>query len=243
MNIDLVCLGVGKGATYVTKGWPSTAFAILIEGEPKILIDAGAGIALSCQRHLGKIPGIIYITHNHMDHTGDLPILIGCTDARPGKPHILGHPEVLEIVRTHRLHDPATNVNEQAEWIVPNKSGLIPVGWDLYIKPIKTKHTYTCYGFVLKLGKQDIWGYSADSPYDENLFTMITKPPIAVIDARDKATYDHSSFEEIEGFARKVPDCSIWLVHYEQTKFQSSVTNMNLMYEGQRIRLFDPKGK
>ncbi len=237
-NIDILCLGVGKGASYVMKGISSTSFVILINGEPKLLIDAGAGVALSCLKYLdGIIPSTIYITHNHMDHTGDLPIMLNILSNLGGKPRVLGHADVLDIVKTYRMHDPTVNINQLAEWVAPQHDGLIDAGNGLEIRPIKTKHSYLCYGILLYYKGINILGYSADSPYDENLFREITKQPNAIIDARDYGTHDHSSFEEVQDFAKLVPDCSIWIVHYEQTRFIFTKSNIKLMYEGQLIRL------
>lgn len=236
--VDLVCLGVGKGASYVMKGIPSTSFSICVDGVPFLLVDAGAGIALSCLRHLdGVIPSNIFITHNHMDHTGDLPIMLAALVHSQNRPKVFGHADVLNLVKEHRMHDPAVNVDDLAEWVTPNPQGIIDIGKGFFIHPLKTKHSYLCYGFILHYNHTPILGYSADSPFDVELYEHLAVASIVLIDARDKATYDHPSFDEVEQFAKSVKDCSIWIVHYEQTHFVPNEPNMSLLAEGQIIRL------
>lgn len=237
MAIDLVCLGVGKGASYVMKGIPSTSFVIRVDGIPQLLVDAGAGIALSCLNKVNMIPNKIYISHNHTDHTGDLPVMIGALSGSHGKPSIFGHSDVLDIVKTYRMHDPMVNVDEIANWIIQDDNHIIKVDDDISLQIFKTKHSYLCYGFTLYYQNENILGYSADSPYDEDLFEIVTQSPIAIIDARDVATYDHPSFQEVEEFAKTAPQCDIWLVHYEKTHFIPSQPNVKLLAEGQILNL------
>ncbi|MDX2078746.1 MAG: MBL fold metallo-hydrolase [bacterium] len=237
INIELVCLGVGKGASYIMKGIPSTAFVIRVDGTPRLLVDAGAGIALSCLKKLNTIPNKIYISHNHTDHTGDLPVMIGALFGTNGKPSIFGHNDVLDIVKTYRMHDPMVNVYEVANWITQDDDYTIKVDDDFLLRLFKTKHSYLCYGFTLYYRNENILGYSADSPFDDELFRIVTESPIAIIDARDVATYDHPSFRDVEEFANTVPNCNIWLVHYEQTDFVPSQPNVKLLVEGQILNL------
>lgn len=241
-TIDILCLGVGKGASYVMKGIPSTAFAIFKDGEPFLLIDAGAGVALSYINKVGnQFPKSIYITHNHMDHTGDLPILLGAIFSAEEKTRVFGHEEVLDIVRTHRMHDPLARVDEVAEWITPNDDNWLELDEECSLYLHRTTHSYTCFGFTLFYQGENIFAYGADSPYDEELFRTITQAPIAIIDGREVATYDHPSFEQIEDFASSVPDCQIYIVHYETTAYEFTVPNISLMREGQLINLVAPK--
>jgi len=219
------------------KGITSTAFAIAVNDTFVLLVDAGAGVALSCKKHIQSIPNTIYLTHNHMDHTGDLPVILTSKLAEGTKTRILGNAEVLNIVRSHRLHDPSINVHTIADWIVPDKEGLIVIGEGLSIRPIKTRHSYVCYGFLLYFDGEEILGYGADSPFDEHLLSQVTRPSIAVIDARDDATFDHASFQEIQDFAKRVPNCSIWIVHYEKTDFVFEQPNVKLLLEGQKVAL------
>jgi hypothetical protein len=238
-TIDLVCLGVGKGASYVLKGIPSTGFALLVDSHPYMLIDCGAGIALSYLRNVGgKLPPIIYISHNHMDHTGDLPIVLGVTN---GRPRLLGHPEVLSIVQDHRLHDAPelmAALDNRVEWVMSDSNGDIPLEHGLSLSVFRSVHSYLCYGFMLKLDGKEILGYPVDTAFDEDIFSRVTRCSTAVLDARDVGNYDHASFEDVDSYARNVPECKIWVVHYEDTSYHFSSPNVQLFQQGNIIRLF-----
>lgn len=238
-RIELVCLGVGKGASYVMKGVFSTAFCILVNDIPYMLIDAGAGIGLSCQKHVGRIPSNIYITHNHMDHTGDLPILLGVIGDEV-KPKVFGHKSVLDIVKLHRMHDPLVKVDDLAHWIESDKNNKIYLDHNMYLEILMTKHSYICYGFTLFYHDCQILSYSADTPYDEELFLKLIQAPKIIINARDKSTYDHVSFTEVEKFIKNLetdPKFNLWFAHYESTTYSPSIKNLHLLKEGERIVL------
>jgi len=242
MKIDLVCLGIGKGATYVMKGKPSSAFAIRVDEKPTLLVDCGAGVVLSCLKNLnGAIPDAIYITHNHMDHTGDLPIAIDAIREQNGtKPRILGHSSVLSLVKKHRLHEltaTGKSLKEIADWIEPDSSNVIVVEDDLIVRLFQSVHSYTCYGFMLEKSDRAILGYSADSAFDEDIYAKIAQAPVAIVDGRETGNHDHASFREIETFGKHIPNCSIRVIHYEQTQYVFSVPNVKLLQEGEVIQL------
>ncbi len=236
-SLDIVCLGVGKGASCVMKGMPSTSFAVRLNGHPVLLVDCGAGIALSCHRHLGEIPSTIYVSHNHMDHTGDLPIAVGFTKTQP---RLLGHPSVLQIVKEHRFHDGAEvqrNTIKTVEWIEPDKDGVIHLQDDLSIHLFQTIHSYICFGFVLKKDGKDILGYSADSAFSESIYKRITQSPIAIVDGRDQGNHDHASLSDIDQFGSLVSDCAIYVVHYETSNYMFRSPNVHFLAEGDIIPL------
>jgi ribonuclease BN (tRNA processing enzyme) len=238
-RIDLVCLGVGKGESYVMRGRPSTGFVLKVDGRPELLVDCGAGIALSYKRNIGgSFPPRVYISHNHIDHTGDLPIAVGYLDG--DSPAVLGHRDVLDIVRQHRFHDaPETQerVTKRVAWITSDDAGVLEVVGAVSMQLFKTRHSYVCYGFMLLVSGREILGYSADSPYDEILFQRVTRAPVAILDGRDRGNFDHASLEEIDRFARKAPQCSIYVAHYEGTDYEFRSSNVHLLREGDCLPL------
>jgi len=73
-KLELVVLGSGGPRSF---GRASTSYLILVEGTPRILVDAGPGAFLE----LGKL-GIdlarvdtVLLTHLHIDHSGDIPAI------------------------------------------------------------------------------------------------------------------------------------------------------------------------
>jgi ribonuclease BN (tRNA processing enzyme) len=70
--LELVVLGSGgPGAT----GRASSAYLLLVSGEPRILVDAGSGsFATLGKAHLSlEKTDLVLLTHLHVDHVGELP--------------------------------------------------------------------------------------------------------------------------------------------------------------------------
>ncbi|MEO1439860.1 MAG: hypothetical protein AAFV33_05610 [Chloroflexota bacterium] len=159
-KIEAVCLGVGKGASYVMKGITSTAFTVLIDDAPLFQVDMGGGVARACQQILGRIPNRIYVSHNHSDHAGDLAVVIHLID----NPCIMAHPTVIENIKQHRLHDaPATQQRsiEKITWIEPDAADQIQIDALHRLTLTRSQHVYTTYGFVLWRGRQRVRSTSA----------------------------------------------------------------------------------
>ncbi|RDI99344.1 MBL fold metallo-hydrolase [Dyella solisilvae] len=70
--LDLLVLGSGgPGAT----GRAGAGYVVLVDGEPRILVDAGPGTFVrlgEAKTSIAKI-NIVLLTHLHIDHTGELP--------------------------------------------------------------------------------------------------------------------------------------------------------------------------
>lgn len=50
MTLELICLGTGHGTTHAFEGQPSSSFAVLLDGEPWLLVDCGTGVIRSAWR-------------------------------------------------------------------------------------------------------------------------------------------------------------------------------------------------
>ena len=77
VKVEIMALGTGKGATAIYKGECSSSLLLLLNNEPKLLIDIGLGVTLQYQTlfPLLLLPPI-FITHNHSDHSGELPVVV-----------------------------------------------------------------------------------------------------------------------------------------------------------------------
>jgi ribonuclease BN (tRNA processing enzyme) len=235
--LELLCLGVGKGASYVMRGITSTAFALLHQGQPLLLVDCGAGVVLSCLRHMGTIPRRIFITHNHHDHTGDLNVLL--YDAQQPY-HLYGHADVLTLVQQHRMHDaPEAQARGIARhvWHPAAEDGTLDLGDGLSMAIFPVQHGYVCYGFVLALRGVPLLAYSADTGYVPAIYDRLFTAPTVIADGRERGGAYHAGFDEIEAHAARFPSVRCCVVHHEDAQHTFAAPNVSLLREGQRLLL------
>lgn len=219
-------------------GEPSTAYALKKNGVPVLLIDCGAGVGRSASALLGDLPKDIFISHNHADHTGDLPLYIVTRKDR--KHRIFGHPSVLKTVREHRLDElpsVGVNPNTDVDWQPADDGNWFEFA-DLEFELFRTDHAYECYGFMMYFDGQPLLGWTADSKYDQEIYSKVSKAPIVVAHGRDAPSGDHASFEEIDAHARGAIETQYHVAHYEKTDFAFRSGNVMLLKTGDEIGLF-----
>ncbi|GAX84931.1 hypothetical protein CEUSTIGMA_g12352.t1 [Chlamydomonas eustigma] len=100
LNIDVVILGTGAGATTVYTQECSSSFVLRVDGIPALLADVGFGVVAACKELVGSLPPCIYVSHNHSDHAGELPVLLA-TDQK----HVFAQEQVMQRLKAHRLHE------------------------------------------------------------------------------------------------------------------------------------------
>jgi ribonuclease BN (tRNA processing enzyme) len=72
--LELLVLGSGGPRSF---GRASTSYVVLLEGKPRILVDAGPGAFLEAGKlgiDLANLD-IVLLTHLHIDHSGDIPAI------------------------------------------------------------------------------------------------------------------------------------------------------------------------
>lgn len=110
--LDLVVLGSGgPGAT----GRAGAGYVVLVDGEPRILVDAGPGTFVrlgEAKLSLAKTD-IVLLTHLHIDHTGELPGLFKSRAISGGGPV------------TFQVFGPAGHRGEGEEATFPSTSRFI----------------------------------------------------------------------------------------------------------------------
>ena len=204
VRVDLLCLGTGKASTHIYHGEPSTGFVVIQDGEPVLLIGAGLGVIRSCVHYCKKVPDTIYISHNHSDHAGELPLLLSVEAGKGRRKRVAAEPEVMTRILNHRLAEYHESINlsnrklsDLAEFIDCPEQELTHVTTNFSIVPHKSQHSERCHGFVLYYMERPVLGWSADSGYDVNFYNKLAEAPVMVLDARQTGSYDHAGFENV----------------------------------------------
>ncbi|XP_078656912.1 uncharacterized protein LOC144903017 isoform X2 [Branchiostoma floridae x Branchiostoma belcheri] len=212
--IQLLCLGTGKGTTAVLTGEPSSSMVVLHNSRPVLLVDVGLGVTQSLLHYIApeKFPDAMFVTHNHSDHAGELPLVLGGTAQRrllAGKPRVklLCGPKVLEPLKVHRLSEMAYQMkpDDVADWLICDPEGD-PVYLDdvniFKLKAVKSQHDIPCYGFLLYYKDELILGFSGDSGFTPELYDKIFEAPTVVVDGRTPSSQWHASFDEISVYLK-----------------------------------------
>eukprot|EP00058_Branchiostoma_floridae_P021711 XP_002607201.1 hypothetical protein BRAFLDRAFT_68002 [Branchiostoma floridae] len=203
--IQLLCLGTGKGMTAVMTGEPSSSMVILHNSTPVLLVDAGLGVTQSLLHSINpeKFPDAMFVTHNHSDHAGELPLLLGGAAQRrllAGKPKVklLCGPKVQEPLKVHRLSEMANQLppDDIADWLICDPEGD-PVYLDdvknFKLQAVESQHDLPCYGFLLYYKDELILGFSSDSGFTPKLYDRIFEAPTVVVDGRTPSSKWHAS--------------------------------------------------
>eukprot|EP00760_Papus_ankaliazontas_P024419 PhM_4_TR2296/c0_g1_i1/m.70121 len=230
-RIELLCLGTGKGATAVYTDHPSTAYVVLLDGYPVMMLDMGIGATRSALHHCrGVLPEVVYISHNHLDHSGELPVVVSTEAARGNRLRVVAAPDVMRRLVEHRMaeyHDSLTAASrkvsdlaefvEAAPWDGTSSSRPTPVVGDFSVLPVLAQHSERCYGAILFYKDRPILGFGADSGYDRSYFVHMMMAPTVILDCRGgQGTYDHASFDDVYDFITSLPPHStrFLLSHY-----------------------------
>jgi ribonuclease BN (tRNA processing enzyme) len=234
----LLPLGTGAGTTTVLYGDPSTSFAILLDEECRLLVDLGYGVVRQALRLLNTVPANVYISHNHSDHAGDLPV-VALRSAAAGKPLTFwSEPEVERRLKEHRLHEfreAGAGPEDIARWKATPAGVETAIDPDLSLVPHKSLHSETCFGFVLNFRGQAVLGYSADSGFCEEFYAHLLAAPVLVLDGRSEGSREHASFAELAAFARSFPSKRLYVTHYGRP--EEAPTMLSALRLGEPVEL------
>ncbi|MDX2278074.1 MAG: MBL fold metallo-hydrolase [Saprospiraceae bacterium] len=236
--LEILTLGAGSGTTAILSGEPSTAFAVMINNKCPLLIDLGFGVTRSILTFLKEIPEYIYITHNHLDHAGELPVVSQLVYKSGRKLKIWSAAEVtfrLKSFRMAEINTSGLDIEQIIEWKTLNDTIYNDITPDIRIKISKSQHSEPCYGLILEYKHQVVFAYSADSGYNEAYYKWLSEAPVIILDGRLAASSDHAGFNQIEDFMRKHPEKHIYVVHYGQLK--DKPYHLNALKSGDRIKL------
>lgn len=236
-TITLIPLGTGKGATAVYEGEPSSSFVVKVNGECRLWVDTGLGVSPHAIKVCGSVPKNTFISHNHSDHAGELPVLLIVELTAMRKLRVISGPEVNERLVTHRiaeLYSTGFKADQIADWVVAPEGEKVKVDDDLSLVSYKGKHSEVSYGFVLFFRNSPILGFSGDSGFDRAFYQKLAMAPTLVLDARKGATAEHAGFDEVYAFEKTIKG-RVFVGHYG--KASEAPTQSTRLVPGQAIEL------
>lgn len=248
----MVCLGVGKGATAVYQNKTSSSFVIRRRstGESILLIDIGLGSIYALQQNSSSShfqPRQIFVSHNHTDHSGELPVYIA-NEALTSLVRIYCHREIQPRLREHRcaeLDSSTTDLFKNVQWITSDGTELLQLDTgdpksNLKLRLQQSQHSEFCAGFVLYENDRAILSFSGDSGFNTSFFTFLWSAPTILVDGRQKSTYEHASFDEILNFYQLIgEERKVYVYHYglENEKPTFPIANISPISPGQIVSL------
>lgn len=227
MKLEIQILGVGGGVSKVLHNEPSTAWVLLVDGQPSMLFDMGLGVTVEYTKHFGNLPHKVYISHNHSDHSGELPVVLAVQKANDVPVELYSSPVVLDRLVSHRLHELLSTGRAATDFFIAKtiaEASLANVGHDISLKTLQSKHSETCYGVMLYLHDEPLIGWSADSGYDSALYDELFTARHVILDARVNGSAEHADFNEIQAYidSHDVQDKNIIILGYGNQSINSN---------------------
>jgi len=167
-------------------------------------------------------PNNIFISHNHSDHSGELPLILMVEYAKGKKFNIFSAAEVQERLIKHRIHEVYSIVNDYnrfANWITCSieKEQKTQINDNFSISLLPSKHQELFYGFILYYKQNAILGFTGDSGFDTTLYNSLSEASTIICDGRETGTSEHASFKEITDFETSInmtKKVIIYVTHY-----------------------------
>lgn len=248
-------MGVGKGATAVYANKTSSSFALQRRstGECILLIDIGLGSIFALEKYSKApktAPRQIFVSHNHTDHSGELPVYIA-NEALKSIVRIYCYVGIQSRLRQHRcaeLDSSTTDLFKNVQWIMCDESAAVPLDTGdpsstLKIRVQRSQHSELCAGFVLYENDQPILGFSGDSGFNAPFFSFLWTAPTILVDGRQTSSYEHASFDEILNFYKTTGTTKqVFVYHYglESEKPTFPIDAITAISPGQTVPLTLP---
>lgn len=241
-KLSVFVLGVGGGADHVYKGICSSSLLLLKNEQPFCLIDLGLGVVKALSEYGFALPPNVVITHNHTDHSGELPVVLRVEHAKGNMLRVLAQEEVSLRLQAHRMaeHTQVCNIQELAVWDTALEGERLYLDEDYYLRFYRAKHSELCFGFVVyrKSAEDDglpLFAYSADSGFDQTFYDDLSMAPVLILDARENGNAWHAGFDEVNTSI----DSDVFIIGHgiEQDDISNAQTQLSLLQPGQLLEL------
>ena len=151
---------------------------------------------------------------------------------------LLFQEQVAELLQTHRMSE-MVGAPLDVTWHKCQTGVRTAVTGELSISVHHARHSQLCYGCVLYYRDQALLGVSGDSGYHVPLYHAIGQARTVFIDAREKSSEDHASYDQIRQFiaAHWPARDSVWIYHHNE-HVPEHVTGLQLARTGQCFVLY-----
>lgn len=209
--IVLGCYGTCPGRGGACSGY------LVISKNTKILLDCGNGVISRLQQYyqIDELDAIV-LTHFHVDHVGDIPILRYALETKGEYSAIQKIPKIycpnISLDRTDIL--PYT----QAFDINVIYDGMESVVGDIRLKFLAMKHSIESYGVKVE-NKGKVLAYSGDTMLNNNLVRLASNADILLCEStltekmKSRGAFPHLSAREAAYVAREASADKLLLTH------------------------------
>jgi len=215
--VELITLGTGSGTTALLDGEPSSAFVLRIDGECRLMIDAGLGVTQHLANICGGFPPAIFVSHNHSDHAGELPVIAIVAANKGQAVKVACGLEVCERLKQHRLHEARSaglDPSSMVDWTVGREGDTVRIDEDIELTLLPARHSEVCYGFLLDFRGRSILGFSGDSGFNAELYDALKVAPTVLVDARENGSEEHAGFDQVRVYLDENTDANFFVYGY-----------------------------
>ena len=206
--MEILTIGTGVGATGVYGDEPCSSIVLLVNNQPKLLVDAGFGVTKEFYRQFSKemrIPSV-YLTKSHASQTAELPVILQVeNDKRQKKME-----ESFKIFCHNDIKEKLTQKLEEYElshsaWVdVPeidvgnnNNNDKIKLTEEISFNCLSDQKG--CYSLLVYYLDSPLFSYSGEFHYSPELFRrLVSLNPTVILSAQKHSPNQHWNFEEAE---------------------------------------------